>query len=361
LRDSIKPLLDQASNDVAGDIKGAVDTGFKQLFMARSASDDIEVFENLTNLAVQAAQSGLSNIHLPITILSDLFDVKTLVQCQDFFFLVESRVEVWKDDLFFKSIKNQLLRTCNDLLRRMSRSQNTVFCGRILVFLARFFPLFERSGLNLIGEFNRDNVINLSLSGEEGEDTTLSCTVTSSDPSQTPTPVKDSDLEEGEEAPQKESGSDVSQSSSQKSPKMPVTPTHSTPVIIDYSLYLKFWQLQSFFRNPQTCYDKDQWKAFANNTFNVLNALYSLKLDPTASSEITKVKDQDTVYFAKYLTNQKLLELQLSDSNFRRYILIQLLIVFQYLVANVKFKSETHVLTDGQKTSLRKRLQRFMN
>lgn len=46
----------------------------------------------------------------------------------------------------------------SDLLRRLSRSQNTVFCGRILLFLARFFPFSERSGLNLVSEFNLENV-----------------------------------------------------------------------------------------------------------------------------------------------------------------------------------------------------------
>jgi THO complex subunit 1 len=44
-----------------------------------------------------------------------------------------------------------------DLLRRLSRGQDTEFCGRILVFLARFFPVSERSGLNIISEFNLDN------------------------------------------------------------------------------------------------------------------------------------------------------------------------------------------------------------
>jgi len=33
-----------------------------------------------------------------------------------------------------------------DLLRRLSTSQNTVFCGRIQLFLARLFPLSEKSG-----------------------------------------------------------------------------------------------------------------------------------------------------------------------------------------------------------------------
>lgn len=35
---------------------------------------------------------------------------------------------------------------CVDLLRRLSKSQNTVFCGRIQLFLARLFPLSEKSG-----------------------------------------------------------------------------------------------------------------------------------------------------------------------------------------------------------------------
>ena len=44
------------------------------------------------------------------------------------------------------------------MLRRLSRSQNTVFCGRILLFLAKFFPFSERSGLNVDSEFNLDNL-----------------------------------------------------------------------------------------------------------------------------------------------------------------------------------------------------------
>lgn len=49
--------------------------------------------------------------------------------------------------------------------------------------------------------------------------------------------------------------------------------------------------------------------------------------------------NQEEHYFAKFLTNQKLLELQLSDANFRRCILLQFLILFQYLTSTVKFKS----------------------
>ena len=47
-----------------------------------------------------------------------------------------------------------LLRTLNDLLRRLSKmGSNTIFCGRILTFLSGVFPLGERSGVNLRGEY----------------------------------------------------------------------------------------------------------------------------------------------------------------------------------------------------------------
>jgi hypothetical protein len=48
-----------------------------------------------------------------------------------------------------------MLRTLNELLRRLSKmgTQNTEFCGRILIFLSQVFPLGERSGVNLRGEY----------------------------------------------------------------------------------------------------------------------------------------------------------------------------------------------------------------
>lgn len=33
-------------------------------------------------------------------------------------------------------------------------------------------------------------------------------------------------------------------------------------VKVDYNLYVKFWSLQDFFRNPTQCYNKVSWKSF---------------------------------------------------------------------------------------------------
>ena len=85
----------------------------------------------------------------------------------------------------------------------------------------------------------------------------------------------------------------------------------------------------------------------------VLNTFKSYKVDVISGKK--KKEDWEKVeeggsdkFFAKYLTNQNLLQLQLSDSNFRRYVLVQFLILFQYLKSTVKFKSEAHVLSDDQ-------------
>lgn len=37
------------------------------------------------------------------------------------------------------------------------QSANAMLCGRVLLFLAKFLPLTERSGVNLQGAFNTDN------------------------------------------------------------------------------------------------------------------------------------------------------------------------------------------------------------
>jgi len=43
----------------------------------------------------------------------------------------------------------------SDLLKRLSKTQKTVFSGRILTFLAQLFPLNEKSGLSITIEFIR--------------------------------------------------------------------------------------------------------------------------------------------------------------------------------------------------------------
>lgn len=78
-------------------------------------------------------------------------------------------------------------------------------------------------------------------------------------------------------------------------------------------------------------------------TTTILTTFHLYKLDDISSNckelDVTAFFDTTQRYFPKYLTNQRLIELQLADCNFRRYVLVQFLILFQYLNAPVRFKS----------------------
>ena len=58
----------------------------------------------------------------------------------------------------FKPKHLVILRTCNELLRRLSRAEDTVFCGRVFIYLFQSFPLGDRSSVNLRGEYHVDNI-----------------------------------------------------------------------------------------------------------------------------------------------------------------------------------------------------------
>ncbi|KAF7487661.1 THO complex subunit 1 [Sarcoptes scabiei] len=286
------------------DYKIVVDTVLREILLYNLASSnhlDYDCLKKFLNLTVLMAKNEYCSINTPIVLLGELLDCRTLKECETLFTLIDENITVWKDEFFFKNVKNHLLRTCNDLLRRLSRNQNTVFCGRILIFLANFFPLFERSGLNLTSEFNQDNSFAYSVQDEET-------------------------LKENE---------------AQNNGNKEITDPNDRELKIDIDFYKKFWQLQEFFRNPTISYHKDKFKNLRNYCDDVLSVFAGYKMDPDSCFYFQALgldSNDESKYFVKYLTNQKLLELQLSDSNFRRHILIQILIILQYFTSNVKFR-----------------------
>ena len=277
--------------------------------------------------SVQCAEKKMCLFTTPFILLSDACDCVTLDVCEELFVFIEDHVHLWTKPLFFKVGKNQMLRMCNDLLRRLSSSQNTVFCGRVQLFLAQLFPLSEKSALNLMSHFNLENV-------------TVYADI--------PEVQKDSGAEKMEV--------DLDSSSA------------FTDGIVDYHLYSQLWSLQDFFRNPPQCYSAKQWKQFMTALGDILTAFSSYKLDGDSGRKRRRKKSEDGMecrsrqeagrkqssskYFAKFLTSIKLMNLQLSDNHFRRYILIQVLILFQYLTSSIKFKTPSQVLTAEQEEAL---------
>uniref|UniRef100_A0A3B4Y9T5 THO complex 1 n=1 Tax=Seriola lalandi dorsalis TaxID=1841481 RepID=A0A3B4Y9T5_SERLL len=304
-----KTTLDQALRSVLGDQ------------IHKASCDD---YLSLIYLSIDAVTEGICSATTPFLLLGDVLDCLPLDQCDKIFSFVEENVSTWKSNSFYTAGKNYLLRMCNDLLRRLSKSQNTVFCGRIQLFLARLFPLSEKSGLNLQSQFNLDNI---TVFNKNEQESTLGQKHTE-------------EKEEGMEVEEGEMGEDD-------------TPAPCS-IPIDYNLYRKFWTLQDYFRNPVQCYDKFSWMTFLKFSDETLAVFKSYKLDDMQASkrklEELRASDGEHVYFAKFLTSEKLMDLQLSDSNFRRHILLQYLILFQYLKGQVKFKSSSSALNDDQTT-----------
>ena len=91
----------------------------------------------------------------PFTILQDLLETQTIASCSHIFSWIEAHAERLTAGMVPQKGKALvLLRMLNDLLRRLSNTgATTMFCGRILAFLSRVFPLGERSGVNLRGEY----------------------------------------------------------------------------------------------------------------------------------------------------------------------------------------------------------------
>jgi THO complex subunit 1 len=220
-----KQCTEQCTNDK--DRKPAIDQVLRDALVTilLNNANRSTTLETYTSFCIELCRKDLATTSIPVMLLSDMFDAMTLDHCEELFTYVENNVAIWKEDLFFGACKNNLLRMCNDLLRRLSRSQQTVFCGRILLFLAKFFPFSERSGLNIVSEFNLENVTEFGSEKSKEE------------------VIKQMEIDE-EKVENK--------------------------ISIDYNLYRKFWALQDFFRNPNQCYTKMHWKIFST----VSNILY---------------------------------------------------------------------------------------
>lgn len=215
--DSLKKHFDKAIGS-GNDKKTILDQAFRDVLLNEEIIGSTENVEALITLSIAACRQDICTATIPVVLMSDVFDTVTLDQCERLFSYVESNVSVWKESWFFAACKNNLLRMCNDLLKRFSRAQNTVFCGRILLFLATFFPFSERSGLNIISEFNLENLTEF-------------------------------DVDANDEA-------------------LDSVQSENIQVKIDYNLYTKFWALQDFYRNPNQCYDANNWKKFASVSFH---------------------------------------------------------------------------------------------
>ncbi|KIJ66457.1 hypothetical protein HYDPIDRAFT_86611 [Hydnomerulius pinastri MD-312] len=270
----------------------------------------------------------------PFTVLQDLLETQTITSCSHIFSWIEMRAtRLTKGMVPQKGKALVLLRTLNDLLRRLSKmGSTTMFCGRILTFLSGVFPLGERSGVNLRGEYGPmwEGVMEL-----ESEDVDMK-----DDPVMASTSGDKMEVDEakGNDDAKKQ----MAESKGEKD-----------------GFYKTFWSLQLPFSRPPLFASPNTFNEFKEAVDKVLPVIKEATTKERAMmgnrssagpSGILKRKreaepgeetNSSDYFFAKFLTSPDLLTLEIADTHFRRQVLFQLLILLNHLLSFTKSAKAT--------------------
>jgi hypothetical protein len=169
-----KQAIDQALRDFALALLSKLD----ESDTGADSSRTITQLCALVSVAVALAQADECQTGTPFWLLADLFDCLTLEDAERLFSLVESLLPTWKSEPLFTNGKNHLLKMCNELQKRLSRTQSQTLRGRVQLFLTRLFPLDEKSSLNLGGAFNTDSSLAYNVGPGTGTGPGLGATAT---------------------------------------------------------------------------------------------------------------------------------------------------------------------------------------
>uniref|UniRef100_A0A0E0K7Q4 THO complex subunit 1 n=1 Tax=Oryza punctata TaxID=4537 RepID=A0A0E0K7Q4_ORYPU len=234
----------------------------------------------LLDIVLYLCERGHVEGGMVFQLLEDLTEMSTIKDCKDVFGYIESKQDVLGKQELFGRGKLVMLRTCNQLLRRLSKANDVVFCGRIIMFLAHFFPLSERSALNIKGVFNTSNETKYEKAATDG-------------------------------------------------------------ISVDFNFYNTLWSLQEHFSNPAlSAANLTRWQKFASNLTVVLSTFEAQPLSDDDGKLNNLDQEEDAAFNIKYLTSSKLMGLELKDPSFRRHILVQCLIFFDFLKAPGKTDKE---------------------
>ncbi|KAJ1964780.1 hypothetical protein IWQ62_002836 [Dispira parvispora] len=246
-------------------------------------SQDYARLERFLDVVLACEKTGLCDPSFPFLLVEHFCETQTLDAVVRLFDYLERRKQIFSRDMVATRGKGLvLLRLCNELLRRTSLTQHATFAGRVLILLASVFPLSDRSGVNLRGDFHVENT-----------------TEYATDPSVQTDP-----------------------------------PGHEI-------LYQSLWSIQAYFAQPSLLFDKQSFGKFQRTLTTVLDEFQRV-VNESRTTETSQSPSPDILsaespvdqapWNPKYLTNPSLLLLQIVDAQFRRQVMVQVLIVFKYLL-----------------------------
>ncbi|KAF6221845.1 hypothetical protein HO133_001813 [Letharia lupina] len=328
----------------------AIETACRNIFYALLASTSIEgppfgEVWNLLDIISILSDLEICEPSLLFWLVEELLDTQTIDGCRIVFDYLDSRRERITAK-HFKAKNLIILRACNELLRRLSRAEDTVFCGRVFIFLFQSFPLGDRSSVNLRGEYHVENV-----------------TVFENFP-----PKAESNLDDGMEVDQNEERTETEQIAGKTEAAMEQAkaalehPANSSkavksdaedeearekPADMD-TLYPIFWSLQEDFSTPTRLFDDINLENFRKGLSITLVKFKEVQQDLQARG-ISKLHDDgkrgvkrkrngqedelSSSFNPKYLTSRDLFDLEISDLAFRRHVLVQALILIDFLLS----------------------------
>ncbi|OQE80589.1 hypothetical protein PENNAL_c0045G05310 [Penicillium nalgiovense] len=332
----------------------AVEIAFREKFygiLASTSIDDpafIQIW-NLLDIVSIFSDNEQCEPGLIFWLIEELLDSQTIDGCRKVFDYLESRRE--------RNTKKSLviLRSCNELLRRLSRAEDTVFCGRVFIYLFQSFPLGDKSSVNLRGEFHSENVttfdeIAKESSEKQEQDTTMT--------------------EGAEPSAPGEAAAGQAETPSQETSKVKVVVStgdekKSDEVDLD-ALYPLFWSLQAYFSAPSKVFDAERFTSFKTGMEATLAAFKNINTemgnessaraseDARKSNKRKRIADGSEVatsFNPKYLTSRDLFDLEISDTAFRRHVLVQALILLDF-VLSLTSKSKSRLANTTNKSVL---------
>ncbi|KAF2085000.1 nuclear matrix protein [Saccharata proteae CBS 121410] len=324
-------LNEQITNQTSHN--SAAETAAKRLLHQFVASHTIQdpsfgQVWNLLDIALICAERGQCDGVLIFYLAEELLDSQSIDGCRRVFDYLESRRErLVAGDFLRKSGASKrivVLRFCNELLRRLSRAEDAVFCGRVFIFLFQTFPLGDKSSVNSRGEFHVENATTFEETAEEKDD---------GDQMEVDTEARDDKpaAEINEKAPVENEVAKGADSDTEKKNLDADT------------LYPTFWTLQKAFSNPPRLFSGQYLAEFKQGIDLTIQKFKSVpKVVQAKSGEPRGVKrkheenSQDQFasnYNPKYLTSRDLFKLELSDLAFQRHILVQSLILLDFLLS----------------------------
>jgi len=241
-------------------------------------------------------------------LVEELLDSQTIAGCRKIFDYLESRREriTAKN---FSSWNLVVLRSCNELLRRLSRAEDTAFCGRVFIFMFQSYPLGDRSSVNLRGEYHTENVTSYDVLEPKEQEAAAEAEKMDVDSTQKDSATAPKSLSNGVSTPT------VTFSKPDSKSETPLSPDELYPI---------FWSLQESFNQPKKLFDAAKFAEFKKG-LEATMVTFRSQPDTRSAKTVddnkrgTKRKrshsgDEDlaNAYNPKYLTSRDLFELEVS-------------------------------------------------